>query len=332
MLRTAVIGVGYLGRFHAEKYSLLKDVELVAVVDTDEARAKDIAQKLGCSYSSDYKNLPDNIDAVSIVVPTVNHFEVASFFLSKGIHCLLEKPITTTLEEADILIDTAQKTGALLQVGHIERFNPAVKILSQKVNRPLFIEAHRLSTFKPRAIDVDVILDLMIHDIDIVLHLVKQEVTNIMAVGVPVLTPNVDIANVRLVFKNGCNANLTASRVSRDTMRRIRVFQPGCFIGADCAEKNALIVAKTGQELSEKSLKSRLYKLDNNDALYDEIKSFVSCIKENKQPEVTGIDGRNALSLALTIGEQIQEGLNSLNLDINDLLPPPQDFVKSQST
>ena len=328
MLRVGVIGVGYLGKFHAEKYALLPDVELVGVVDIDAKRAKEIASKLNCSYYTDYKEIADKVDAVSIVVPTISHFEVASFFIDKGIHCLLEKPITQDVDEAKRLIDISKEKNIVLQVGHIERFNPAVKVLSEKVQCPLFIEAHRLSEFKPRAIDVDVILDLMIHDIDIVLNLVKEEVTNVLAVGVPVLTPHVDIANVRLVFKNGCTANLTASRISRYPMRRIRVFQPGCFIGVDCLKKNALILAKTGNDISKDSISAQNITLNNTDMLFEEIKAFVNSIKNNTKPVVTAEDGKNALELAITIGKQIKKGIKDLGLDISELLTPPPEFDK----
>ncbi len=326
MLKVAVIGVGYLGKFHAEKYAMIDDVELIGVVDINEKRAKEIATKLGCPYYTDYKDIADQVDAVSIVVPTVSHFEVASFFLNRGIHCLLEKPITQSVDEAQRLINIAKDKAVILQIGHIERFNPAVKVLSEKVNCPLFIEAHRLSEFKPRAIDVDVILDLMIHDIDIVLNLVKEEVTNVLAVGVPVLTPHVDIANVRLVFKNGCTANLTASRISRYPMRRIRVFQPGCFIGVDCLKKNALILAKTGNAMSKDAISAQNITLNNTDMLLEEIRAFIKSIKEKSTPIVTAEHGKNALELAITIGEQIKKGIKDLGLDITELLNPPPEF------
>lgn len=326
MLKVAVIGVGYLGKFHAEKYAMIDDVELIGVVDINEKRAKEIATKLGCPYYTDYKDIADQVDAVSIVVPTVSHFEVASFFLNRGIHCLLEKPITQSVDEAQRLINIAKDKAVILQIGHIERFNPAVKVLSEKVNCPLFIEAHRLSEFKPRAIDVDVILDLMIHDIDIVLNLVKEEVTNVLAVGVPVLTPHVDIANVRLVFKNGCTANLTASRISRYPMRRIRVFQPGCFIGVDCLKKNALILAKTGNAMSKDAISAQNITLNNTDMLFEEIRAFIKSIKEKSTPIVTAEHGKNALELAITIGEQIKRGIKDLGLDITELLNPPPEF------
>ncbi len=326
MLKVAVIGVGYLGKFHAEKYAMIDDVELIGVVDINEKRAKEIATKLECPYYTDYKDIADQVDAVSIVVPTVSHFEVASFFLNRGIHCLLEKPITQSVDEAQKLINIAKDKAVILQIGHIERFNPAVKVLSEKVNCPLFIEAHRLSEFKPRAIDVDVILDLMIHDIDIVLNLVKEEVTNVLAVGVPVLTPHVDIANVRLVFKNGCTANLTASRISRYPMRRIRVFQPGCFIGVDCLKKNALILAKTGNAMSKDAISAQNITLNNTDMLLEEIRAFIKSIKEKSTPIVTAEHGKNALELAITIGEQIKKGIKDLGLDITELLNPPPEF------
>ncbi len=315
MIPVAVIGVGYLGRFHAQKYAQIEDVELVGVVDTNRQRAEAVSQELGTRAYTELDQVIDKIQAASIVVPTVDHFQVTRPLIEKGIHCLVEKPITATLEQADTLIKLAREKGVVLQVGHLERFNPAVKVLTSQVTTPLFIEAHRLSPFKPRAIDVDVILDLMIHDLDITLSLVKSPVKEIRAAGVPVLTPKVDIANARLIFESGCTANLTASRISLQTMRRIRVFQPGGYLSADCAEKTSLTVKRPPGLTETKDpmagLMPELRRHGEVDILKDEIISFVLAIKQGKEPVVTGEDGRQALRLAFEIKAQIQANLDA---------------------
>ncbi|HLA51536.1 MAG TPA: Gfo/Idh/MocA family oxidoreductase, partial [Thermodesulfobacteriota bacterium] len=222
-IRVAVIGVGHLGRFHAEKYAGLPDAELVGVIDTDKKRVGEIASNLKTNAFYSYQDIlsKDKVDAVSIVVPTALHYRIAKDFLSQGIDCLLEKPITNTVEEADELIKEAAKRKALLQVGHLERFNAAVIAAEGIVNNPLFIECNRLSPFPNRATDVDVILDMMIHDIDIILNFVKSDIESVDAFGMPVITDKVDMANARLRFKNGCVANITASRVSKERERKI---------------------------------------------------------------------------------------------------------------
>jgi len=309
-LKTAVIGVGYLGRFHAQKYAAMEDVELAAVVDTSEKTAASVARETGTQFFTDFSEILHIVDAASVVVPTTLHYEVASRLLSHGIHVMLEKPITTTVEEADALIKMAAAKKVVLQAGHIEQFNPAVITLREQVTSPLFIEAHRLSSFKPRSIDVDVVLDLMIHDIEIVLSMVNAPVREIRASGMPVLTPNVDIANVRIIFENGCTANLTASRISLSNMRRIRVFQPGSYISADCTEKSNLTV--TG-DMSEPgaamSIVPEVINHDNTDILRDELESFIRAVRGEEKPRVPGEQGRNALSLALKINRTIEEGL-----------------------
>ncbi len=314
-IRTAVIGVGYLGRFHAQKYAAMEDVELVAVVDTSEETAAKVAQETETEFFTDFSAVLDRIDAASVVVPTTRHFDVASRLLSRGIHVMLEKPITTTVEEADALLDMAKSTGAVLQVGHLEQFNPAVITLREQITRPLFIEAHRLSSFKPRSIDVDVVLDLMIHDIEIVLSIVNSPVREIRASGMPVLTPNVDIANVRIIFENGCTANLTASRISLNNMRRIRVFQPGSYISADCTEKSNLMV--TG-DMSEPgaalSIVPEVTTHENTDILYDELEAFIRAVRGEEKPRVSGRQGRNALELALRINHAIEQGLEQAEI------------------
>ena len=316
MIRVAVIGVGYLGRFHAQKYAAMPGVELVGVVDSRFGRAREVAGEIGVRAYSDFSEVMGKIDAASVVVPTVYHRKVAGALLSGGIHCLVEKPITASLEEADELIGLAKDKGLVLQVGHIERFNPAVKVLEQKVRRPLFIEAHRLGGFKGRATDVDVVLDLMIHDIDITLAILRSPVREIRAAGVPVLTPWVDIANARIIFENGCTANLTASRISLNSMRRIRVFQPGTYISADCLERKNLIVRRVPGADPKDAIVPESIDHGPVDMLFDELEAFIVSVRDRTPPKVTGEAGRAALGLALEINSQIAKGLGALGADI----------------
>lgn len=314
MIRVAVIGVGYLGRFHAQKYAQMEGVDLIGVMDISPERAQEVAKEVGTDAYTDINEIAKEIDAASVVVPTIHHHEVAKILFSRGIHCMLEKPISTTVEEADELISLAKEQGLILQVGHLERFNPAIKVLEAKVKHPLFIEAHRLSGFKDRATDVDVVLDLMIHDLEIILALVHSPLKEIRAVGVPVLTPKVDIANTRLIFENGCTANLTASRISLQNMRRIRVFQPGAYISADCAERRSLVVTKDLSAGPMAAIRPEFKTHEGTDMLYDELKSFVRALQGLEKPKVTGEAGRSALKLALDINARIMQGLNTLDL------------------
>jgi predicted dehydrogenase len=301
-LKCAVIGTGYLGKFHAEKYASLPDCELVAVVDINEQAAKTVAEKLGAVALSDYSSLLEFVDAVSIVVPTTLHHQVAKDFLNAGVHVLVEKPITVTVAEADELIAIAKAKNLILQVGHLERFNPAVLGLD-KEEKPLFIESHRLSPFNPRANDVSVVLDLMIHDIDIILALVDSEIDRIDASGTPVLTQGTDIANARLTFKNGCVANVTASRISMKMERKMRLFRPSSYISVDF-QNRVLSKYQTGTKemfpgipeiISEEST------FETADALLEEIKHFVNCIQTGENPIVSGMAGRRALATAIQI-------------------------------
>src|SRR5436309_4439560 len=234
-LRVAVIGVGHLGRHHARLLAALPDVTLAAVVDTNTARADEIAPRNGPQAAYDYRDVLGRIDAVTLAVPTLIHHEIAVPFLEAGIPVLVEKPIARTLAEADVMISAALRAGVPLAVGHTERFNPAVAAARPMLTDPRFIEVHRLGAFPDRSLDIDVVFDLMIHDLDVLLSLVTSEVESIEAVGVPVLTGKVDIANARLRFANGCIANLTASRISRDRVRKIRFFQPAAYLSIDCA-------------------------------------------------------------------------------------------------
>jgi predicted dehydrogenase len=308
-IKVAVIGTGYLGRFHAQKYAAMDDVELVAVVDVDRARAEAVAAETGCTAFTDLSEVLPNIQAASVVVPNVHHFEVAKPLLAAGIHTLLEKPLTNTVAEADELIALAADRGVVLQSGHLERFNPAIRVLRERTGTPLFIEAHRLSGFKNRATDVDVVLDLMIHDIDIVLSVVKSPLEEIRASGLPVLTSNLDIANARLTFAGGCTVNLTASRISLKDMRKIRVFQEGTYISADCVKRENVIATSVPVAGSEPRVVPELLQHGKTDNLQQEILSFVRAIKGEQPVEVTGQEGRDALEVAIRINEAIAEQL-----------------------
>ena len=321
MIHIAVIGVGYLGRFHAQKYSKMDGVDLVGVMDIAPERAREVAREVKTEAYTDLHELIGKIDAASVVVPTIYHHEVAKTLLSHGVHCMLEKPISTTVEEADELIDIAKRQRLVLQVGHLERFNPAIKALEARLTHPLFIEANRLSGFKNRATDVDVVLDLMIHDLDIVQALVGLPVKEIRAVGVPVLTQKMDIANVRLIFTDGCTANLTASRISLHSMRKIRVFQPGLYVSADCMECKSLIVTRDLSAGPMSAIRPEFETHEGTDILYDELASFVRAVQGLEKPKVTGEAGRKALKLALDINAQIMEGLKSVDIE-RQLFPP----------
>jgi predicted dehydrogenase len=275
----AVIGSGYLGRFHAQKYANLPESELVGVVDTNPSRAEEVARETNTSPLSDYKDLYGQIKAASVVVPTPLHYSIAKDLLEHDIHVLLEKPMTTTLEEAQELNLIARKKNLVLQVGHLERFNPAYLAIAQTVNSPLFIESHRLNSFQERGTEVDVILDIMIHDIDIILNLVDAEVTRIHAVGIPVISSMIDIANARLEFGNGCVVNVTASRISDKSMRKIRIFQQDAYISIDFAAQGVSVYKKIEEEGKIPYIVSEQLKIESGDSLEEEIKSFLTSVK-----------------------------------------------------
>lgn len=300
-IRTAVIGTGYLGRFHAEKYTTLPGSRLVAVVDADAARAAEIGARLGVESTTDYRNLAGRVDAVSVAVPTPLHYEIGEFFLSRGVHVLVEKPMACTVAEADGLIRAAQEHGCVLQVGHLERFNPAVISVRDRVHHPLFIEAHRISPFQVRGTDVNVVLDLMIHDIDLILSLVDSPITRVDTVGVPVLTGGVDIANARLQFENGCVANVTASRVSNKTERKMRIFESDTYVSIDFQQKSVEIRQRRDGRIEAETLSH-----EAGDSLRAQIDSFLGAIRNGTRPVVSGADGRRALETALAISEQLQ--------------------------
>jgi predicted dehydrogenase len=309
-LKCAVIGAGYLGKFHAEKYAALPNCELVAVVDVNPDAAKTVADKYGAQALTDYQPLLGQVDAVSIVVPTTLHHRVSRDFLNAGSHVLVEKPITVTVEEADELIAIARDKQLILQVGHLERFNPAVRGLETLEDKPLFIESHRLSPFNPRANDVSVVLDLMIHDIDIILALVDSEVVNIDASGTAVLTQGTDIANARITFKNGCVANVTASRISLKMERKMRMFRPSAYVSVDF-QNRVLVKHKTGDKemfpgIPEIVTEETVF--ESGDALFEEIKHFVHCIQTGENPIVSGEAGRKALATAIQITQFLIHG------------------------
>lgn len=310
-LRVAVIGVGHLGEYHVQKYKALSDVELVGVVDVDAERVKEIADRYETVGHGDHSEILTKVDAVSLAVTTEMHFEVAKDVLANNVHMLIEKPITYDLKEADKLIQMARERNLVLQVGLIERFNPAIKKLEPLLKNPVFLESHRMNLFTTRGLDVDVVLDLMIHDLDIILHLVRSKVKEVHAVGMPVITEKTDIANVRLIFEDGTVANLTASRVSGKMLRKIRVFQPDAYFSADCGKRQLTAIKldtchKDANDFPEVASSKETY--DATDPLADEIASFVNAVKSGTDPIVTGEDGRNALSIALSIIHQIERG------------------------
>lgn len=305
----AVIGVGYLGKFHAEKYAALEGSELVAVVDREAEVARAVAERYGALALTDYRELLGKVDAVSIVVPTTHHFEVARDFLLAGSHVLVEKPMTVTLEEADQLIALAREKGLKLMVGHLERFNAALLGLDLVREKPLFIESHRLAPFNPRANDVSVVLDLMIHDIDIILDLVDSAVERIDAKGVTVLTADTDIANARLTFKNGCVANVTASRASLKVERKMRLFMPNRYVSVDFQNRVLSEYRKGEGEMypGVPDIQRHEAVFENGDALLEEIRHFTDCIRSGREPLVTGVAGRRALETAIEITRLLKQ-------------------------
>jgi predicted dehydrogenase len=303
-LRVAVVGLGHFGRFHAEKYHKLAGVELVAVVDREPAVAAQMAAAFEVPALTDPAELAGRIDAASVVVPTQHHFEVASRLLDSGIHVLVEKPIAASLDEAQALIERAQAAGRVLQVGHLERFNAAIRALQDVIDRPMFIESHRIAPFKPRGTDVDVILDLMIHDIDLIQHLLGQPLRTVDAVGVPVLSGRDDIANARLHFEGGCVVNVTASRVSLKSERKMRLFQKDAYISIDFQARQATIARRGAGEMFPGVPDVRLERrqFEAEDALELEIESFLAAVRGERPVAVTGEEGLRALATALRIG------------------------------
>ncbi len=302
-LKTAVIGVGYLGKFHAQKYAQLPDSELVAVCDSNADIARVIADEHGVAVHTNYNDLLGKVDAVSIVVPTQKHYEVAKVFLENGIHVLLEKPITSTVEQARELVQIATQNKLVFQIGHLERFNPAVMALDDVLKEAQFIESHRIAPFNPRGADVNVILDLMIHDIDIILDFVRSPVKSIQANGVPVLSNDIDVANARIQFENGCVANVTASRVSMKSERKMRIFQPDAYITIDFQNKKLGVHRKGAGEMFPgiAEIDSLEREFEQGDALLAETAAFLKSINQQSRPVVSGEDGMRALETAFEI-------------------------------
>jgi predicted dehydrogenase len=310
-VRTAVVGCGHFGRYHAEKYGALPGAELVAVVDCELERARELGARLGVEALSEVGELAGRVEAASVVVPTRAHFAVARQLLDAGLHVLLEKPIAATLEEADALIALADARGVVLQIGHLERFNAAILALADVLKAPLFIESHRLAPFKPRGTDVDVVLDLMIHDIDLIQQLVGQPLTSIDAVGVPVLSGEDDIANARLHFEGGCVVNVTASRVSLKNERKMRLFQRDAYVSIDFQAGEATIARKGSGEMFPGVPDVRLERrrFAANDPLRLEIEAFLAAVRGERAVAVSGVEGRLALDSALRITRALQRPL-----------------------
>ncbi len=312
-IRTAVIGVGYLGRFHAQKYAALPASQLVGVVDAQERSRNAVAAELGVPAFADHRELLGKVEAVSVVTHTPSHFAIAADFLRAGAHVLVEKPMTETVEQARELIALAAQHGRVLQVGHLERFNAAVVAAEPYLKAPRFLECQRLAPFKERGTDVNVVLDLMIHDIDLIQSIVKSDLVSVDAVGTPVFSGQIDIANARLRFANGCVANATASRVSLKTERKLRVFQDDAYLSMDLQQKILTVIRKKPPEAEPGPLPVLIEEqnLDQGDALKAEIESFLQCVQDGRAPVVSGEDGLRALETALRVTEQVAANLAS---------------------
>ena len=303
-LRVSVIGVKHLGKHHARIYGHLateqNEIELSAVVDVLPDRAAEIAAPYRAEVFTDYRALVGKVDAVSLAVPTIDHARIGVELLENGIDVLVEKPIASTIEDSRRLIDAAVKNGRILQVGHVERFNPVVRAATDVATQPQFFEIHRLAVFTLRSLDIDVVLDLMIHDLDVVLSLVRSPVAEVRAVGIPVLSQKADIANARVEFENGCVANLTASRVSFEKVRKLRFFQPSDYISVDYASQSGTMVSLRMGRVMERKLEPAVI-----EPLKLELESFVDCVQKRTAPMVSGEDGLRALELAMQINKQI---------------------------
>ncbi len=308
MMQAAVVGVGYLGTFHAEKYAALSGVALAAVIDIDPERARGAAARFGCRAYTDHRDLPAGLDVASVVVPTCDHHVVARDLLQAGLHVLAEKPIAATVGEARELVAFAEAGNRVLQVGHLERYNPVVRALAGHAGKPLFIESYRISRFRPRGTDVNVVLDLMIHDIELIGHIVSAPIERIEASGAPVLTAQIDIANARLRFAGGCVANVTASRVGLKTERRMRVFQRNAYLSADLARQTLEIRRRTDSEMypGVPGIEEERMTAPAHDALMDEIRDFTASVRDGAPPLVSGADGLRALEAAVEITRQLE--------------------------
>jgi predicted dehydrogenase len=305
-IKIGVVGIGHLGNYHLQKYRNLENCEIVAVADPIIEKAQKAAALYGCPAFSSHRDMLDKVNAVSIAVPTGDHHKVAKDFLAAGIDVLIEKPICSTLEEADELIDLAQKKELILQVGFVERFNPAIMALEKVIEKPMFIESHRLHPFFERGTDVDVILDLMIHDLDIILKFVNSPLTNVEAVGIPVLSSKIYIANVRLTFASGCVANITASRISAKTMQKIRLFGIEGYHSVDCQKREILSLGKRKNDGGQVEIYQNNVEVGSHDPLEEEIRSFVDAVVDRTRPLVSGEDARKSLALAIDIIQKMK--------------------------
>lgn len=313
-VRVGVVGVGALGQHHARVYASLPQATLVGVADTAPGRAEQIAAPLGIKAYSNYEDLFGQVDAVSIATPTTLHAEIGEQFLGRGVHVLVEKPIAHTLEDADRLIRAAGTNGLVLQVGHLERFNPAVMQLREIVRRPRFFEAHRMGLFSPRSLDIDVILDLMIHDLDIICLLASAPVASVSAVGIAILTNRIDIANARVHFEDGCVANITASRVSMEKIRKLRLFQKQEYISLDYTRQDISIFSLNSKTGGMPEILNRKLTPEKKEPLQLELHAFLSAVQGRNQVECGGEEGRKALSLALQILAQAERA-QALEID-----------------
>lgn len=314
LVKTALIGAGHLGSYHADKLFKIENSDFIGVCDPVPEKADKIANQYNCKVFTDYHKLLEQVDAVLIAAPTPLHFEMAQFFLSNSKHVFIEKPMTETVEQAEQLCQIAREKNAILQIGHVERFNPALLSAKEKLKSPLFIECHRLAPFKPRSTDVDVILDLMIHDIDVVMSLVNSPVSQISAVGTPVITPYVDIANARIEFESGAVANITSSRVSQSATRKFRVFQETQYLSIDFGTGELNLTTKTGEWENfeeEMPLEFEAWELAKGDALHMEDQSFIDCIMNGDVPVVSGEQGLLAMKVAEQIRNEIGRRLEN---------------------
>lgn len=300
-VQVGVVGVGAIGRNHARIYSELDSADLVGIYDANEELANSIAEEFGTVAFGSFEELVEKVDAASVSTPTLTHREIATALLSGGKHVLVEKPISDSVDDAKAIIDLAAEKGCVLQVGHIERFNPVMSQLEARLDKPKFIECHRLSPFPKRSLDIGVVLDLMIHDLEIVLHLVNSPIEHVDAVGIPVLTRREDIANARIRFENGCVANITASRISPERMRKIRVFQGDAYLSLDYQDQSGWIYRKNGMEIDREEVQ-----VERDEPLKCELAAFVDCAARGEQPRVSGQQGAAALDVALEITRSIE--------------------------
>jgi predicted dehydrogenase len=305
-IKIGVVGIGHLGNFHLQKYQKLESCEITAVADSLPEKAQKAAETYQCTAFPDYHALLGKVDAVSIATPTGEHYRIARDFLAAGVDVLIEKPICATLAEADDLISLAAKNKAILQVGFVERFNPAVMALESVITKPMFIEAHRLHPFFERGTDVDVILDLMIHDLDMILKFVNSPLASVEAVGIPVLSDKVDISNVRLSFHTGCVANITASRISAKTMQKIRFFGPEGYHSVDCRKREVISLGKRRNPAGQVEIFQNNIEIGSHDPLEEEIRSFLDTVTNRTKPLVSGEEARKSLDLAIDIIQKMK--------------------------